>query len=1060
MAMHALLQVRLFGAFQIEHAGVPINSLYAERPQSLLAYLLLNRQAPQSRARLAFLLWPDSTEEQALSNLRNLLHRLRRAIPDADRFLAIDGLTVQWRSDAPYTLDVATFESAHQQAQQAVDAQQARLWLERALTIYQGELLPNIYDDWLLLRREELRRQQIELLQWLIALLEAEGDFRMASSYAQQLLQQDLLNEATYVLQMRLHARQGDRGAVRRVYQNCVDLLDRELDVAPSPVTTEAYERYLHTPLLTVDDEAEPASPPPHLSDSVSAIHSGKISSFPDPTITPPTVAPPTITPPTITLPTVAAPTITPPQPRSMAIARTSLVGRRRELTALALRLADPACRLLTIVGPGGVGKTRLALETARGHQRAFADGVVFVALAPLDTVEQLPTAIANALQLACEGSNTPLEELFHYLSSRELLLVLDNFEHLLAGVELLSALLDEAPALKLLVTARERLNLAEEWLFELRGLSTMPVGAVPVGEKSDDEENEASLLFVHCAQRVRQDFTPTTADEEAINQICLLVGGMPLAIELAATWVRLLSCREICDEIGRNLNFLATTLRNVPTRHRSLRAVFDQSWRLMSPPEQQLFRRLASFRGGFTREAAAQVADASLPMLAALVDKSLVQQVGVGRFALHQLLRHYAQEQLAAAGETTALQDRHLAFYLALVEGDEPTYVRSAAWLEQVAADYENIWVALQWATTDGDLMAGLRLAFSLHVYWEMRGYWQEEYEWLNRLLARSLPAQSTLLCARILTHAGRSALHFVDSTTAATYYRQSLAIARQHQSVSDVVMALIGLGDSQQEHVVAHQLYTEGLDLSRAACFPEGEARALTCLGHLAAGAGDLTAATTLYQQALEIQQQLGDPLASTGLQRDLGGTAFAQQAHEQAEAIYTECLRVYRELGDQPGVMMVLNDLANVALAHADYPRASQLYIESLERAIELGSKWNIAQGFAGLAQVAVQQEQYARAAYLFGVAEQLFQRISVRLPQDDRAEHTRALATVRAQLHEHEFTLYWQQGQLAQPQDALILARQAVTATDSLSSPPQHSMSRPGTGSSTTAVLPAA
>jgi tetratricopeptide (TPR) repeat protein len=406
-------------------------------------------------------------------------------------------------------------------------------------------------------------------------------------------------------------------------------------------------------------------------------------------------------------------------------------------------------------------------------------------------------------------------------------------------------------------------------------------------------------------------------------------------------------------------------------------------------------------------------------------------------RFTLHQLLRQYAQEHLTNAGEIPEIRNRHLAFFVAYAEGDAPTRVREPAWLEQIAAEAENLWVALHWSATGGDVEAGLQLAFSLHVYWERRGYWREEQEWLTRLLARPTGGSPTLMRARVLTHAGRSALHLVDSVTAASYYTESLTIARQHQSTPDIVLALLGLGDSQQDHTTAQTLYAESLALSQECGFPAGAARAMACLGHLASGAGNYADATALYQKALVIQQELGDQLAATGLLRDLGIGAFAQQAYQQAQAVYEECLRTYRTLGHQPGVVAVLNDLADVALVYGDYAKAKRLYGESLTRACELGSKWNIAWSLESLARVAAQEGQYECDAYLFSHAEYLFQHISARLRLDDRTEHERIVATVRTHLCAQTFATAWRQGQSASLERAVAFALYSTDSTASVS-----------------------
>lgn len=978
-----MLRIQLLGEFQLSTVQGPLAALKGDRQQSLLAYLLLHRHAPQSRQHLAFLLWPDSSESQARSNLRNLLHTLRQALPAPDQFLISDTLTVQWRPDAPFTLDVADFQQAVDQAQQAQEPNLARQRLEQALALYTGELLPGNYDDWIIPVREALRQTHSAVQEHLIQILEQKGDYRTAGQQAQRLLQQDPLHEPTYIQLMRLHALSGDRAGVRRIYQNCVTVLERELGVEPSPTTQAAYEQYLRLPVTL----------PPVILPSVDAAATG---------LSPVVSAPP------------------PTQPRPLPAPRTPFLGRKRELAELALRLADPTCRLLTVVGPGGMGKTRLALETAKGHRPIFADGVAFVALAAVESASWISAAIADVLNFTLAGTAAPSEQLLQHLQQKEVLLVLDNFEHLLTGAALLSAILDHTTNVKLLVTSRERLHLQEEWVFELGGL--------PIRTEAETygEENAAIALFLQSAARIQKDFIPSATDLAAIERICQLVDGMPLGIELAATWVRVIPCPEIVVEIERNLDFLASPLRNIPERHRSLRAVFDHSWQLLAPEERQLFRRLAVFRGGFTWQAAAQVAQATLPLLSALVDKSLLQRMGSGRFGLHQLLRQYGQARLAEATETEQIQAQHLRFFLTWAEKVDQENEHEAAWQERIAAESDNLWRALQWSATSGNAEAGLQLAHALHPYWARRGYWQEEYQWLTRLLALPQTAPPTLVRAKVLTHAGHLALRLVDSATAVLFYQESLALARQLQSMPDTVMALLGLGDSQTDHATAQILYEESLALSRATDYRPGVARSLTVLGHLASGAGNYEEAQRLYEEALAIQRKLGDRKAATGLLRNLGIGAFAQQEYQTAKKIYEECLRTYNEWGDKPGIVAVLNDLADVALVDGDYDKAMSMYGESLLRAWELGSKWDMAWSFESLARVAAAEGRPVRAAYLFGVAETLFQSIAMRLRLDDTTKHEEIVATVRAQLAEDTFAASYRQGQAATLEQAITYA----------------------------------
>jgi predicted ATPase len=345
----------------------------------------------------------------------------------------------------------------------------------------------------------------------------------------------------------------------------------------------------------------------------------------------------------------------------------TSFVGREKELAELLRLLTNPNCRLLTLVGPGGIGKTRLAIQAARAFQQETAQAVYFVPLQSVSSGEGLISAVVDALKFPLSGQAAPQLQLLHYLRDKTLLLILDNFEQFLGagGALFLPDLLEAAPSVKLLVTSREVLNLQEEWLY--------PVQALPypgdVDQTDDITDYSAIQLFVERAQRVRRDFS-LVEEQTSVSRICRLVEGMPLAIELAASWTKTMPCALIAAEIERSLNFLTSKLRNLPEQHRSMRAVFDHSWALLSPEEQRVFKRLSIFRGGFRREAAEQVAGASLLNLSALVDKSLLRWDPDGRYQIHELLRQYAEEHLHDALEELAdIHYLHCAYYANFLE-------------------------------------------------------------------------------------------------------------------------------------------------------------------------------------------------------------------------------------------------------------------------------------------------------------------------------------------------------------------------------------------------------
>ncbi len=688
------LQVTLFGEFSLIYRGRPAPGFKGERPIALLAYLLLHRHTAVSRQHLAFTFWPDSSDGQARANLRNLFYTLRQTLPDADNYLAADSMALKWRSDTDFSLDVAEFEVALTAAQTAVSSSHKVSCLETAVSYYKGDLLPGNYDDWIIPLREELRQAYLDALHQLVGLHEQAGDYRTAARISQRLIQLDLLDEPAYVQLMRLHALSGDRAGVRRVYEQCTTALRRDLDVEPSSSTQNAFEHYLRVEALeTVAPEPQihPASP--------------------------------------------AA------RPLALPIPATPFIGRETELAHIAELLADPTCRLLTIVGPGGIGKTRLALQTGVGHQPVFADGVAWVSLNDLQESNQLAAAIAEALHHRLRGTANVEAELLHVLAAKEMLLILDNFEHLLTAADFVARILAQTTAVKLLITSRLALDLQEEWRFDL--------GELPLPDQEADASltaNSAVQLFVQSARRAVSNLTLTDADYPAIVHICQLVGGIPLGIELAASWLRLLSCDEIAQEIEKSLDFLTVTLRQLPPRHRSLRAVFDYSWNLLTPDEQEILLRLSIFQGGFTREAAAQVACADLPPLSALVNRSLVQRTAVGRYNLHNIIRQYAAEQQksdpAADRQMAQQYSRYYLHWLAKQDNELRSAGQKAA-LTAVASDLANIRAAWQWAAAQQQIDLLRCAAFPLFYFYEIRGLLSEG-EAAFRLAADSLPPQT----------------------------------------------------------------------------------------------------------------------------------------------------------------------------------------------------------------------------------------------------------------------------------------------------------------------------
>ncbi len=684
-----------------------------------------------------------------------------------------------------------------------------------------------------------------------------------------------------------------------------------------------------------------------------------------------------------------------PPAPLSFVPApSTPLVGREHERNTITALLREPNCRLVSLVGPGGIGKSRLALQAAADHlphpdapQRTPAtdpdclpDGVFFVGLASLTAPEQIASTIAALVGCTLHGPGDATEQLLHHLRERSLLLVLDNMEHLLDGVGLLADILREAPGVHMLATSRERLNLQGEWVFEVQGLPIPPAAdhsestAAPLPAPLPDasiaassfEASSAVQLFLQSAQRARVGFTPSAEDRTAIVRICRLVEGLPLAIELAAGWVRLLSCTEIADEIESDLRFLASSARDVPQRHRSISAVFDQSWALLDEREQRVLRRLSLFRGGFDREQAEPVAGASLALLSTLVARSLVRRSGPHRYDLHELVRQYCAERLAESGEADAARAAH-----ARAQRDLAVQARlpllghdQREWLDRVEADHHNIRAALDWCLTSGHIALGLETAAALSGFWYQRDYQDEGLRRLLALLADTPPHTPVTL--------------EVDAHNAAGYLAYELGEFDVAQQQLERAHAL--LGDAPNPNLLANTLVV---------------------LGQVYGSLGDYAAARRVLEQALALaQDDLYAQRRRASALMALADVTSLTGDDEHAQFLYAAGAAIYRDRGDANAIAYALRKWAWSALRCGDADNADALTRESLAINQRTGSKIGTIACLATLAAVLAQRDATEDAARLLAAAESLSRRASMPLRPMDRL----GVAYTRARLHE--------------------------------------------------------
>jgi predicted ATPase/transcriptional regulator with XRE-family HTH domain len=740
----------------------------------------------------------------------------------------------------------------------------------------------------------------------------------------------------------------------------------------------------------------------------------------------------------------------------------TPFIGRTAELTQIQDLLAQPACRWLTLVGPGGIGKTRLALEAARALRATFADGVVFVPLAAIGDAALIPATIAHRLRLTLMGP--PADQLLAYLRARTMLLVLDNCEHLGDGLTWLSDLLSQATGIKVLATSRERLQLAEEWVFVAPEL----------------DEDQAVDLFAQTAQRTTSGFDLAGQRTDVLT-ICKLVENLPLAVELAAAWTPLLSCAQIADHIRHDIDFLATHVRNVPERHRSLRAVFDYSWARLSAAEQSALMRLSVFRGDWTVEEAEPVAGAALPVLRTLVEKSLVRATGNGRYDLHELTRQYAVDQLQVVGHETTVQRRHCEVYVALAERLEPQLhgPHSIAGFARFERDHDNFRAALSWALEVNELDLALRLVNHLFHFWFRRGYWQEAEQWMAAAVSRAGDQDSSPLCialfnlipicmflghfreleayaersaamarrletpetlAELWLLTGMSAYTFqTDTTQALAALDESLSILQESilRTSNDPsrwgklawVRFIYGDGLRQTGHVSeAVVQFQKSLDIYRQLGNVDMIAYPLGNLGRLALLEGRLQEAYDLIAESVVISRNVGNRIGVSDWLHQLGKVALYLGDTPQAAACLEESLALHEEVGGIP--VQVLALLAHVALARGDMGGAAQYLHDSLSAArtaiyyspvTGTGDKmnryvhFNTIETLLTAALVATAQASFERAITLFSSAQSLGGKCDFLVDPPLQAEVDVALSTSRTHLPGDVFNSIWEMGQ---------------------------------------------
>lgn len=921
-----MLYIHLLGHFDLTLNDKPLR-LPSRKAEALFAYLVCQSR-PLARETLATLFWDESTPEQAMANLRKLLSQLRKKVGD---YLVVERQTAAFNDQSDYWLDVAEFKRPFLPPSSITN-------LQSQIALYRNDFLAGLqlpdardFEAWMTLERERYKHQYAETLRLLTQQFLQQRHYAKAIPFAQKLLEIDPLNELSHRQMMLLLARAGKLDEALAQYQSCVQLLQDELGVSPTQ-TTQNLNIRLETAVT---------------------------------------------------------------QPADLPEETDLFFGREAEQAQIDQLLSQEACRLLTLLGPGGTGKTRLALHIANGRQTDYLHGVHFVSFAELDSASGVLPAISDALNLQAASKEPPLQQLQNYLRFRETLLILDNCETLFTlpdqeGVGFVAELLQACPQLTILATSRERLNLQIE--------QTLPLAGLDYPEAEDDEraiETNAVRLFAERARAADKSFRLTAVNLPFVARICQLVVGMPLALELAAAMVRQRPLPDLAEQLTHDLDILVDDDDERPERHASLRVVFESSWQQLLPEEQAAFQQLAYFQGGFSVEAAIAVARAHYLDVLGLVDKSFLQPGTNGRYHIHELLQYFAKQRLTAnPAAAQQIAENHADYFLNYVPQWESSLPKSEAdsgALFAMRSELPNIRLAWQWAAKHLQTTPLKKALPGISYYYLVCGPYQAGVDLLETAVANyRQQLDQTHFLAEVLVHQARLVNEQGQYDTAISLADDAFLLADEDTNLKAAATLELGRAAVAQGQFDGAQWYLEeALRLINAEdrlLLLDSERKFLSEVyqvsGVMSYYRADRTEARHKFETALEIERQLGNRWAESGLLNNLGIVAkelsdfeAARHYHEQnlqltaqlgdrfvrskalinlgtvlrnlgdlvgAQKRTEEALRLKRQLGDGRGECLALNNLGNVSAQLGAYDLAEQSFRQALTLYREMGRR----------------------------------------------------------------------------------------------------------------------
>jgi non-specific serine/threonine protein kinase len=983
------------------------------KTKALLAYLLFEESRrpgiTHQRGHLMMLLWPDVLPKSAQTNLRQSLCRLRRTLPEfeispghLEPLLLSDRQGVQVNPLVDYRLDVAEFHRAVGQAEREPQQGQMAASLSEAAALYRGDFLEDVYvpdsevfENWAEQVREDLRRKALDALYRIGDYALASGDYSRAQNMARRQIAIDDLHEAAYRQLMVALSADGQRNEALTEFDRLTQLLADELGIEPAQESAELAEAIRQgenapEPDRHVIPNTTPVEPQAELTllDKIQVDDTASYKYFTTTNELRELVADDQslrlsnrFGHPSAEKQSIDRRAAGPPSNLPYELNR--FVGRRKQIAAIIDLFNRETTRLVTITGPGGVGKTRLAIRLASELQEGFHDGVWLIELARLTNPALIAQLAVRTFSLLEEDEKSQMQILIEYLRSRNMLLVLDNCEHLIEeAARFVQSLLRSAPTLRILATSREPLGAEGEIIWTLPPLSTPD----PEAEITPEflTQFEATDLFIERAVAVQPYFTTNLQTASAVAQVCACLDGIPLAIELAAARLKALSVEDVAARLDDRFRLLVGS-RTAAARQQTLQSLIDWSYDLLSEKERSLMRRLSVFAGGWSLEAAEAVCSGGsieklevLDLLAQLIDKSLVVtevQKGVIRYQFLETIRQYAADRLKKTDEGCEYKAKHSQYYLKLSTESYPKLwgKEQGYWLDRLDIEHDNLRQALEWfSAEDPTEETFLLMAGSLWRFWEVRGYVAEGRTWMSRALKEN-PDASTYVRANALRGAGILARQQGDYVEAKTLHEEGLNLFRQLQPDynNGVARQLDALGEIEQyygNYERAITLHQESLAIQQEIGDKEGIAASLGHLGVIARDRGRFDEAENLLKQSLQLNRELEDRLRIGVDLNNLGLVATRQCQYERALSFHEEAVQQYRDLNNKLGISESLLNMGNVAKDRGDFRRSITLYDQCLAIKKELGDRRGMARATVRLATTALLQGEYRRAREL--------------------------------------------------------------------------------------------